>query len=145
MQVQGCRHRFTNNLRETQEVRKLLSCTFPQPAANSVNLKRQRCIDRNGWQWAPWTQFIFWWNGHELILTRCCYTSQIIEIFVRLAVYFGQLHIECIWRDTKCIDRNAWLHYCHIFRVLACFDLLEGYATPCDRNDRNLILICRVL
>ena len=117
-------------------------------------------------------------NVHGLIFRRCCYSSQIIKIFVWLAVYFGlcscrsnafeetqnastgmldsitpiflgywhvlifwrdawllandrnlilicrvlliiQLHIKCIWKDTKCIDKNAWLHYSHIFRVLA--------------------------
>ena len=46
-------------------------------------------MDRNGWQRAPLTQSVFWWNRLGLILTKSCYTSQIIKIFVWLAVYFG--------------------------------------------------------
>ena len=48
MQLQGCRLRFSNNLREAQEVRKLLPCTFPQPAAKSVALEETK-MHRQEW------------------------------------------------------------------------------------------------
>ena len=73
-------------------MRKLLPCTFPQPAANSVHLKRQRCIDtRQEWlavgpmnsihilmKWA-------WINLHEVLLhltnyRNLCLTRRVLWV-----------------------------------------------------------------
>ena len=76
-----------------------------------------KCIDRNAWLhyshiFGYWHVLIFWRDAWRLANDR----NLILICRVLLII---QLHIKCIWKDTKCIDKNAWLHYSHIFRVLA--------------------------
>ena len=129
-------------------MRKLLPCTFPQPAANSVapeETKMHRHSTGMAGSGPHWSNPYFdgMGNVHGLILRRCCYSSQIIKIFVWLAVYFGLCSRRSnAFEETQNASTGMLDSITPYFWVLACIDLLEGCMTPCKRSKSYPYLPC---